>query len=47
MRQRRAEHPLQWHAKNGQENVLLKDKEIFTIEEQYNNHNNKTCSNVP
>ena len=41
MRQRRAEHPIQWHAKNGHENILLKDEKIFTIEEQYNNQNNK------
>ena len=33
--------PTQWHAKNRYENILFKDEKIFTIEEQYNNQNNK------
>jgi hypothetical protein len=37
----RAECLLQWHAENGHENILFKDKKIFTTEEQYNNKNNK------
>jgi hypothetical protein len=37
----RAERLLQWHAENGHENILFTDEKIFTIEEQYNNHNNK------
>jgi hypothetical protein len=27
--------------KQGQEIILVKDEKIFTIEEQYNNHNNR------
>ena len=30
---------LQWHTKNGHKNILFTDEKIFTIEEQYNNHN--------
>jgi len=41
MRETRAEHLLQWYAKNGHESILLKDEKIFTIEEQYNNQNKK------
>jgi hypothetical protein len=39
--QSRAEHLLQWHAENGHENILFMDEKFFTIEEQYNNQNNK------
>ena len=39
--QTRAEGLLQWHIKNGHENILFTDEKIFTIEEQYNNQNNK------
>jgi len=31
---------LQWHTKNRQENIFT-DEKLFTIEEQYNNQNNK------
>jgi hypothetical protein len=41
IRRTRAERLLQWHAENGHENVLFKYEKIFTIEEQYNNQNNK------
>jgi len=34
-------HLLQWHAKNRHENILFTDEKILTIEEQYNNQNNK------
>jgi hypothetical protein len=32
----RAKRLLQWHTENGHKNILLRDKKIFTIEEQYN-----------
>jgi len=32
---------LQWHAENGHKNILFMDEKIFTIEEQYNDQNNK------
>jgi len=35
-----AECLLQWHAENGHENIFT-DEKFFTIEEQYNNQNNK------
>jgi hypothetical protein len=38
----RAKRLLQWHAKNGHENILFTDKKIFTIWEQYNNQYNMT-----
>jgi len=37
----RAECLLQWHTENGHENILFMDEKFFTIEEQYNNQNNK------
>jgi len=37
----RAKHLLQWHTKNGHKNILFMGEKIFTIEEQYNNQNNK------
>jgi hypothetical protein len=37
----RAERLPQWHAENGQENILFTDEKIFTIKEQYNHQNNK------
>jgi hypothetical protein len=40
----RAEHLLQWHAEHGHENILFRDKKIFTIEEQFNNQYNKICA---
>ena len=39
--QTRAEHLLQWHVENGHENIFFTDDKILTIEEQYNNQNNK------
>jgi hypothetical protein len=33
IRQTRAEHVAQWHAENGQENILVTEEKIFTIEE--------------
>jgi hypothetical protein len=41
IRRARAERLLQWHAENGHENILFTDEKFFTIEEQYNNQNNK------
>jgi hypothetical protein len=41
IRQRRAKRLLQWHAENGHETILFTNEKIFTIEEQYNNQNNK------
>jgi hypothetical protein len=41
IRRTRAERLLQWHAENGHESILFKDETFFTIEEQYNNQNNK------
>jgi hypothetical protein len=41
IRRTRAEHLLQWHAENVHVNILFTDEKIFTIEEQYNNQNNK------
>jgi hypothetical protein len=41
IRRTRAERLLQWHAENGLENILFTDEKFFTIEEQYNNQNNK------
>jgi len=35
----RAVRLLQWHAENGNENILFTDKKIFTIKEQYNHQN--------
>jgi len=40
-RRTRAERLLQWHAENGHENILFMNEKVFTIEEQYNNQNNK------
>jgi hypothetical protein len=42
IRRTRAMHLLQWHTKNGHENILFTDKKIFTIKEQYNNQ----CNNI-
>jgi len=39
IRRTRAERLLQWHAKNGHNNILFTDEKIFTIEEQYNHQN--------
>ena len=41
IRRTRAERLLQWHPENEHENILFTDKKCFTIEEQYNNQNNK------
>ena len=41
VRRTRAERLLQWHAENGHENILFTGEKIFTIEEQYNDQNNK------
>jgi hypothetical protein len=41
IRRTRAEHLLQWHAEHGHENFFFADEKSFTIEEQYNNQNNK------
>jgi len=41
IRRTRAERLLQRHAENGQENIIFTDEKFFTIEEQYNNQNNK------
>jgi hypothetical protein len=41
IRRTRAERLLQWHAENGQENILFMYEKFFTIEEQYNKQNNK------
>jgi hypothetical protein len=41
IRRTSAERLLQWHAEDGHENILFKDENIFTTEEQYNNQNNK------
>jgi len=41
IRRTRAQRLLQWDAENGHENILFTDEEFFTIEEQYNNQNNK------
>jgi hypothetical protein len=41
IRRTRAERLLQWHSENGHENILFTDEKFFTIEEQYNNQNNK------
>jgi hypothetical protein len=42
IRRTRAKHLLQWHTKNGHENILFfMDEKIFAIEEQYNNQYNK------
>jgi len=40
-RRTRAEPIRQWHAENGHENILFTDEKCFTIEERYNNQNNK------
>ena len=32
---------LQWHTENAHKNILFMDEKFFTIEEQYNNQNNK------
>jgi hypothetical protein len=41
IRRTRAERLLQWHAENGHENILFSEEKFFTIEEQYNNQNNR------
>jgi hypothetical protein len=41
IQQTRAKCLIQWHAKNGHENVLFTGEKIFSIKEQYNNQNNK------
>jgi len=43
IRRTRAEILLQWHAENGPKNSLFTDEKFVTIEEQYNNQNNKIC----
>jgi len=45
--QTRAEHLLQWHGENGHKNILFTDEKFFTIEEQYNNQNNKIYAQTP
>ncbi|KAJ8962938.1 hypothetical protein NQ314_005655 [Rhamnusium bicolor] len=37
----RAKRFLQWHERNGHENILFTDEKIFTIEESYNRQNDK------
>jgi hypothetical protein len=37
----RAERLLHWHIENGHENIFFTDDKIPTIEDQYNNQNNK------
>jgi hypothetical protein len=37
----RAESLIQWHTENGHENILFMGEKFFTIQEQYNNQNNK------
>jgi len=46
IRRTRAKRLLQWHAENGQENILFTDEKIFTIE-QYNNQKNKIYAQTP
>jgi len=46
IRQTRTERLLQWHAENGQENILFTDEKIFTIEEQYNRQNDKIYAQI-
>jgi hypothetical protein len=41
IRRTRAERRLQWHDENGHENILFTEEKFLTIEEQYNNQNNK------
>jgi len=41
IRRTRAERLLQWHGETGHTNILFTDEIFFTIEEQYNNQNNK------
>jgi len=41
IRRKRAECLLQWHVENGHEHNLFTDEKYFTIDEQYNNQNNK------
>jgi hypothetical protein len=41
IRRTRAECLLQWHAAYRHENILFMDEKFFTIEEQYDNQNNK------
>jgi hypothetical protein len=41
IRRKRAERLLQWHAENGHKNILFTGETFFTIEERYNNQNNK------
>ena len=43
-RRTRVKRLLQWHAENGQANILFMDEKFFTIEEQYNDQNNKICA---
>jgi len=42
LRRTRAERLLRWHVENWHENILFTDEKFFTIEEQYNNPNNKS-----
>jgi hypothetical protein len=46
IRRTRAERLLQWHAKNGLENILFMDEKIFTIKEQFNHQNNKNYAQM-
>jgi len=41
IRRTRTKPLLQWHAENGHENNFFTNEKFFTIEEQYNNQNNK------
>ena len=44
--QTRAKRLLQWHAKNGHENILFTNEKIFTIKEQCNNRYNKIYAQI-
>jgi hypothetical protein len=41
IRRTRAKYLFQWHTENRHENIVFKDKKIFTIKQQYNNQYNK------
>jgi len=46
IRRTRAERLLQLHAEIGHKIILFTDKKFFTIEEQYNNQNNKISTQM-
>jgi len=46
IRRTRTQRVLQWHAENGYKNILFTNEKFFSIEEKYNNQNNKMYAQI-